>query len=100
MLAGCSVGSASPAVVRGTAAASASASSAAGDAFDRALAYSQCMRSHGVPNFPDPQRAAGGTRVTIGNGVDPNSPQFQSAQQACQSLYPGGGMMISAGGGS
>jgi hypothetical protein len=24
-------------------------------AYQKALAYSQCMRSHGVPGFPDPQ---------------------------------------------
>ena len=30
------------------------------------LAFSQCMRSHGVPNFPDPQRFAGGNvKLTI-----------------------------------
>ena len=30
------------------------------------LAFSQCMRSNGVPNFPDPQRFAGGNvKLTI-----------------------------------
>jgi hypothetical protein len=53
------------------------------------LKYAACMRAHGVPNFPDPQPGSnGGFLIT---GVDPNSPQFQSAQQACQSLMPGGG---------
>jgi hypothetical protein len=52
-----------------------------------ALAFSACMRSHGEPNFPDPQFGSGG-RVSIkigrGAGIDPSSPQFQAAQTACQ----------------
>jgi hypothetical protein len=58
----------------------------------QALKFSQCMRSHGVPKFPDPQADAnGGMKMTIGEraGVDPNSPQFRAAQKACQKLVPG-----------
>jgi len=47
------------------------------------------MRSHGVPNFPDPN-GQGGISITSANGIDPNSPQFQSAQTACQKLMPKG----------
>ena len=46
------------------------------------------MRSHGVPNFPDP--SAGG-ELQIGPGVNPRSPAFQSAQQACKQYLPNGG---------
>ena len=56
------------------------------------LAFAKCMRSHGVPKFPDPQVAAnGGVLWTMrkGTGVNPNSPQFQAAQRACQKLVPG-----------
>jgi hypothetical protein len=59
-----------------------------------ALAFSACMRSHGEPNFPDPQFGTGG-RVSIkisvnaGTGLDPQSPQFQAAQTACQKDLPG-----------
>jgi hypothetical protein len=57
---------------------------------DEALKYSACMRSHGVPKFPDPQFSAGSTRIKIGgNGVDPRSPAFQAAQKACASALPG-----------
>ena len=52
------------------------------------LKFAACMRSHGVPNFPDPKTSNGGFMIT---GINPNSPQFQSAQQACRSLMPGGG---------
>ena len=61
-------------------------------ALEQALAFSQCMRAHGVKNFPDPQAAGGGVRLSIGSnsGIDPNSPQFQAAQRACKNLLPGG----------
>jgi hypothetical protein len=54
------------------------------------LKYSQCMRAHGVPNFPDPS-PGGGLQIDSSSGVDPRSPSFQTAQQACQKLLPGGG---------
>lgn len=72
--------------------------------FQAMLAYSQCMRSHGLPDFPDPQQAPGGG-VTMqlkggpGSALDPNSPTFQAAQQACQALVPGAKFGISTSGG-
>jgi hypothetical protein len=48
------------------------------------------MRSHGVPNFPDPS-AGGGIELRPGSGVDPESPAFQAAGQRCRKLLPGGG---------
>jgi hypothetical protein len=59
------------------------------------LKFSACMRSHGVPKFPDPTFGPnGGGMMKIGKsaGLDPNSPQFQAAQKACQKLVPGGPM--------
>ncbi len=47
--------------------------------------FADCMRSHGVPNFPDP-----GTRA-FKNAFETKSPAFQSAYAACQHLQPGGG---------
>ena len=52
-----------------------------------ALEYSICMRSHGVPNFPDPGNG-GGIEISSGSGIDPSSPQFQAAQKACQKYSP------------
>ncbi|HEV3322702.1 MAG TPA: hypothetical protein VG147_11025 [Solirubrobacteraceae bacterium] len=60
----------------------------------QALKFSECMRSHGVPNFPDPKFEGGGVRMRIGGGpggVNPQSPQFQAAQKACQGDFPGPG---------
>lgn len=56
-----------------------------------ALKMSQCMRSHGVPNFPDPKFSGDAVQIKIspGSGVDPSSPVFQAAQKACQSKTPG-----------
>lgn len=61
-----------------------------------ALKFSQCMRAHGEPDFPDPQfSSGGGVSIKIGakgggnSGLDPNSPIFQKAQKTCGSLLPG-----------
>jgi hypothetical protein len=55
-----------------------------------ALAFAKCMRSHGVPKFPDPEvHPGGGTLQAIGGkDMNPDSPQFKTAQQACH--VPGG----------
>jgi hypothetical protein len=45
------------------------------------------MRSHGVPNFPDPSKD-GGINIRTGPGLNPASSQFQAAQRACQKLMP------------
>jgi hypothetical protein len=91
----CSSGPASPGVAgSGTTATTGSSSNAAASQSDPSqsaamLAYSECMQSHGVPNFPDPNSQGqiliqGGS----GSGLDPNSPTFQAAQKACQSKMP------------
>lgn len=63
----------------------------------KAFQFAQCMRSHGVPNFPDPtggqlnlrvQQSQNGTAV---NGVQVNGPAFRSAMNACRSYLPNGG---------
>jgi len=50
------------------------------------VAFAKCMRSHGVPNFPNP--TGNGSVFGPGSGIDPASPQFQHALQACKSLAP------------
>ncbi len=57
----------------------------------QALKFSACMRSHGVPNFPDPKFEGGGVQLQIkrGSGIDPQASQFQAAQKACQGDIPG-----------
>jgi hypothetical protein len=52
-------------------------------AASRGLRFSECMRSHGEPNFPDP--AANGS-ITLPPGMNYQSPQFKNASKDCQSL--------------
>jgi hypothetical protein len=54
---------------------------------DQLLKWAQCMRQHGV-NMPDP---VNGTFRFQGNRPDPNSSQFQAAQNACKQYEPNGG---------
>lgn len=47
-----------------------------------ALKFTSCMRSHGFPNFPDPN-SNGAISGNSSDGIDQNSPQYQSAQKTC-----------------
>ena len=49
----------------------------------QALAYARCMRSHGVPNFPDPNSSGAFPKVTL-QQLGVSSSQFQAATQACR----------------
>ncbi len=66
----------------------------------QALKFSACMRSHGVPSFPDPQFSGGHVGIRIqggpGTGLDPRSPIFQAAQKACSAEVPGFGPKAAA----
>jgi hypothetical protein len=53
--------------------------------------FSECMRQHGIANFPDPDPAGGGFPIRQ-QGIDETTPAFQAAQQACQSLLPSGSL--------
>jgi hypothetical protein len=53
------------------------------------LAFAKCMRSNGVPNFPDPGPEGGVSRLPA--GTNPAAPAFRAAQVRCQKLMPGGG---------
>jgi hypothetical protein len=58
---------------------------------NRALAWVNCMRTHGEPHLPDP--TINGRNVSIdihpGDGVDPHSAQFTAAFKACKHLTGG-----------
>jgi hypothetical protein len=51
----------------------------------QALAFAECMRTHGVPNYPDPTfSTGGGPKVTSQlGGVNPSSPAFKQAVERC-----------------
>jgi hypothetical protein len=62
-----------------------------------ALAYSACMRSHGVPNFPDP--ASGGAitkEAAVRAFKEVSNSQAFAAQTACRHLQPDGGQLSRA----
>jgi hypothetical protein len=59
----------------------------------QALKYVACMRTHGIPDMPDPVVNAQGVGFRIGNGTvkgGPVSATVQNAMHACQKLLPGG----------
>jgi hypothetical protein len=52
--------------------------------------FAACMRSHGVPNFPDPQQGpGGGILMRMPKGINDDSAQFRAATKACEKLVPG-----------
>jgi hypothetical protein len=55
---------------------------------EQIIAFSQCMRDHAVPDFPDPE---GPGRLLIPRTIDTQSPQFEQARQACQGKLRGSG---------
>jgi hypothetical protein len=66
------------------------AGSGAAQLASKAVAYASCMRAHGVPGYPDPKVSVHGNEVSVAVAARPG-PQFNSAQQACRKLLPGGG---------
>lgn len=68
-----------------------------------AIKMAECMRQHGVPNFPDPEIKTGpgghGIAVRIGGppgtggpgAINPHSPAFQHAQKLCGGFLGKGG---------
>jgi hypothetical protein len=60
-------------------------------------AFALCMRRHGLPTFPDPRADGRGYHLRYGpeNRIDPRSPQFKNAEQACKRLLPNGGRQSS-----
>ena len=47
------------------------------------IAFADCMRSHGVTGFPDPSPDGG---VALPSTINPQSPSYEAAQQACAKL--------------
>ncbi|HEY3924398.1 MAG TPA: hypothetical protein VGL75_07540 [Acidothermaceae bacterium] len=53
----------------------------------QALQFSQCVRAHGVANFPDPD-GSGRIPDPATAGINQGSPQFQAANVACAQYRP------------
>jgi hypothetical protein len=55
---------------------------------ERLRQFAQCLREHGVPDWPDPEPDGGfGEDPAVVNAK--NSPHMRSAMEACQDLLPG-----------
>jgi hypothetical protein len=64
------------------------------DLEEQALAFSECMRENGVPDFPDPVIEDGRIQMRIGGpdgGGELDPEAMEAAQEACQDLAPRGG---------
>jgi hypothetical protein len=66
--------------------------SSAATAADNALAFSKCMREHGVKDFPNPEISGGrvSLRVKSGGpgGIEVSPQTMQAAQNACKHFQP------------
>jgi hypothetical protein len=84
LAAACSGGSPS------TAGSGGSPSAGGSSTFPSAVGFSRCMRSHGVPRFPD---AGSGGEIPKGDAqhFGASTSQLQAAQRACQDLLPNNG---------
>jgi hypothetical protein len=57
------------------------------------LKFAQCMRSHGLPNFPGPTNSDGHVEFVISvsrDGFDPHSPQILAKAHECEHVLPAG----------
>jgi hypothetical protein len=54
-------------------------------AYQQALPFAQCMRSHGIGNFPDPDSSG---NFDVNGSVHADSPQYAAAQRTCVRLHP------------
>jgi len=50
------------------------------------LSFARCMRSHGIPNWPDPSTDRNGQPVFDISGINPDSPRVSNTADACTHL--------------
>ena len=77
---GCAIAIAVGVAACGSGGPSTSAATGSGDTL--ALKFAECMRAHGVPNFPDPGVPVG----QPGSGINRDSPAVQASEQTCDKL--------------
>lgn len=83
---------ADPGVARLSSSSAGATSSASGSAHGSLLAYSRCMRSHGITDFPDPSgKGELAIQAHPGSDLNPKNPQFAAADRACKPLLPNHG---------
>jgi hypothetical protein len=94
-VAACGGGPSTPSAATGSTTTTPASSSAGGKTDSTGLvAYSSCMRSHGVPNFPDPASSGGIPKAGVISAEGAvSSAQVNAASNACEHLLPAGGSL-------
>jgi hypothetical protein len=58
------------------------------------VAYASCIRSHGVPGFPDPDSSGGIPKQAVVSAFEAvGNAKAQAAESACRALFPSGGSL-------
>ena len=95
LLAACG-GSPGPGIASlGSSTTTSSASTASESTYQLALKHFECMRSHGVPNFPDPNAQGGVQMNSSKSGIDIFSSSYKSAVKACEKFESTAGQSVS-----
>lgn len=90
LLAGCGANTGGPGVASVSPTSKAGVSASATSKRASALAYSRCMRAHGIKDFPDPG-PDGEVSINATPGSDLTGPRFEAAMKACRPMLPSEG---------
>jgi hypothetical protein len=60
------------------------------------VAFARCVRSHGIPNFPDPIDSSGHFSKTALRQLGVSDSRLRTVEDACQSLLPAGPAPLTA----
>jgi len=91
---GCGGGSTTPSVATVSTPTATSPAAGGGTQATGLLAYASCMRSHGVPNFPDPSGGEGISKQADIRATQDVSPSLaHAAERECRSALPAGGSL-------
>jgi hypothetical protein len=71
---------------RGSGGGSQTGGTANGAQHSQALEFADCMRAHGIPDFPDPSSDGA---FNLPSDIDQQGPQFKRAGRACANVQPG-----------
>jgi hypothetical protein len=64
------------------------ASTSAAASSPSGVAFAQCMRTHGIPDYPAPQSNGQMQKIASGQQVGVSDSVLKSAETACQALWP------------
>jgi hypothetical protein len=92
-LAGCGASADGDGVATAGGPASSTATSGENSERESVLAYSECMRDNGIPDFPDPEFGDDGeARLSAPEGMDRAT--VEAADKKCKRLLPNGGQPV------